>query len=282
MGHLRSQMREKRSPRPPDARPLAKLQGMLEDLFAFLTKGATVDHICVADLRPSEVDELWACYSQFVERPREDFERTLKHASNVNLYRHATGELLGFEALRIMRLRVQGRTCVVVYTVFADVAPRARGHNFLQMTTLGRLLLLLSYYPFRRLYFVWTSSTIQSYLLVTHNVSEFWPRRDQATPVFIEELLDLVMREIGVEGWDPSRGVLFGGGRLRYREGIVDPSRTSDPDALFYAERNPGQADGDSLACLIPGSAKNMAALSAATLKRWFRYCRKRVRRFHG
>lgn len=262
-----------------DRRPLAKLQGMLESLFAFFAKGATVRHLRLAELTASEREEVWSCYSRFVERPREDFERKLERASNVNLYRHAGGELLGFEAYRILRVRVEGRTCVVVYTMFVDLETRVRGHNFLQMTTLGRLLLLLTYYPFRGLYLVGTSASYKSYLLLTHNVTEFWPRRDRTTPPFVKALLDSVMREMGFGGWNPETGVLEGHGRLRYREGIVAEDRPSDPDAHFYARLNPGQFEGDALACLVPISRKNVAALSATTLRRWLRYRRKGARR---
>jgi hypothetical protein len=275
---LRDGVDRKRRFRGRSWRPLHKLQRMLEDLFAFFAKGATVAHFYREDLTPAEVEELWRCYSEYVDRPRDSFERALSHATDVNVYRHASGEFLGFEAYRVLQVRPRGRTYVVVYTVFADLVSRVRGRNFLQMAVLGRLLLLLTYYPFRRHYFLGTSATYLSYLVLARNMAEFWPRSGAETPVFAREILNAVMSELEPEGWDPDRGILRGEGKLRYRVGLADEASASDPDVAFFAERNPGQADGDALACLVPITVENVVALSKATLRRWIRYCWRRVR----
>ena len=79
-----------------------------------------------------------------------------------------------------------------------------------------------------------------------------------------------VMRILEADDWDPDRGTLKRNGALRYREGVVadEKSVLNDPDIRFYAACNPGQVEGDSLACLCPLTARNIVWVFLNMLRR--------------
>ena len=80
------------------------------------------------------------------------------------------------------------------------------------------------------------------------------------TPPDVQAMLDtFAVAKFGSE-YDPASGVV----RLRHatplREGVADltAERLRDPLVAFFAERNPGHARGDELACLTEIARSNL------------------------
>ncbi len=218
-----------------------------------------------------EIEELWQLYHQFVDCPEESFLRSLNATGEVYLCRdRAGGALVGFEANRVVTVALDGRKNTVIFTSYADLDPSFRGMDVLQRIGLRRFLRLKLRYPFRPLYWMFTASTFTSYLLLPRNFTEYWPHPQRPTPAAARALMNAVMRTVGSPEWDPETGVLTRRGKLRYREGVVadDLSVLEDPDIRFYAAQNPGQATGDSLACLCPLNSRNFLYFLRTMLRR--------------
>ena len=84
------------------------------------------------------------------------------------------------------------------------------------------------------------------------------------------ELVRMVMVQERDPGWDPERGVVHRRGATRYRVGVVadEPEAMGDPDVRFYAERNPGQEQGDTLVALCPLSLRNLWSMVGKAMAR--------------
>ncbi len=167
--------------------------------------------------------------------------------------------LCGFQAMRTVTIAESGSKYIVVYTFYADLEPHFRGLNILQRIALHRYFILRLHHPFRRLYWMFTASTCPSYLLLPHNLIEYWPHPDHRTPPEALRVMASVVEAIGLQGWDPNGGVLRRNSLLRYREGVVSGRAGFVPDRFiqFYSSLNPHQNEGDSLVCLFPLNFRN-------------------------
>jgi hypothetical protein len=220
-----------------------------------------IERVAVIALTPGQIEQLWSCYSCYASTRREDFIDGLMAAHEVFMFRDpATGSLAGFHTLRPMTVRAGGRSYAILYANHADIEPDSRGLNLLQRIVVSQLLWLKLRNPFRPVYLMFTASTFTSYLLLPKNVAEYWPHPRQPTPAKMRDLMDCVMRTLEKEGWDAATGVIHRYGKLRYRVGVVTDDRQlqSVSDISFYNQLNPGQQDGDTLACICPLTLRNL------------------------
>jgi hypothetical protein len=220
----------------------------------------TVHTVRASELTPEQTEALWRCYEQFVDCPRHLFMRSLSMAETIYLFRDkASAAISGFEAMRTTTIVNDGRKHTVIYTFYADLEPRIRGLSILQRIGLRRYCGLRLRHPFRPLYWMFTASTYLSYLLLPHNLIEYWPHPDHRTPPQALRVMALVVEALGLKGWDAHSGVLRRNNQLQYREGLVGerPDLASDRFVRFYSSLNPEQNEGDSVVCLCPLNFRN-------------------------
>ena len=230
-------------------------------------------------LEKSDLDRIWSFFQRFVERERVPFEKKLLSTSEVFLGEDAAGDLVLFGAVEVLTRAWEGESYGMLFTHWAALDPRHRGNNILQKIGLKYYLKYQLRHPTRMVYWILGASTFKSYLLLVHNFLEFWPRRDVAWPDRERALVAGVMGEAQDANWDEVAGLLRRRGASRYREGVVadEPGVTLDPDLRFYSELNPAQAEGDTLLCIAPLTAKtwlNMARVGARRLLRGRRRAR--------
>ena len=241
------------------------------------TERLLVQRLVNADLTADVIDEIWRCHSRSGKRTRDAFARALQPADEIFVGREGNdGAVRGFTANKILTLEWAGRSITVVYTLFASVDPEWRGSNLLQRIFLRRFLALKAKRPLRPLYWVFTASTYLSYLGLPRNFVEYWPSRHRATPANARALMDIVMRRVGIEGWDPASGVVRRNGTTNYSEGVVsgDSCVITDPDIQFYAACNPGQKHGDTLVCLCRFDARNAGQVLLKAIRRLYQWRR--------
>jgi hypothetical protein len=220
--------------------------------------GLTMRSVPAQALTDHELEEIWALYSRFVERPKAPFLEGVRRTDDVFVGRDAHGALRAFAAAKALDVEWRGVTYGVLIAAWGGIDPAFRGGHIIQLAGFATYLKYKRRHPLRPTYFAMMSSTYKSYLLLTRNFTEYWPNRRAATPERERALLDVVMRRIGGSDWDPAAGVVRRYGALRYLEGVVADERDQgDPDVAFYGTRNPRQSEGDSLACLAPLSLKN-------------------------
>jgi len=230
----------------------------------------TAEHTSGTRLTPAQIEEVWLFLSRFVKRSRPAFEAALPSVQDVVLFRDGAGALRGFVGNKLLDVVWQGRSHVIFFTAWTWIDPAARGHNLLQGLGLKMYLRTRIRHPWARVYWMMFSSTYKSYLLLPRNFVEFWPRRGAEWPERERELVRVVMEQDADPDWDPQAGVVRRRGASRYREGVVadEPEALQDPDVRFYAERNPGQDQGDTLIALCPLSARNLWSMVSKAVRR--------------
>jgi hypothetical protein len=170
------------------------------------------------------------------------------------LHARRGSELVGFSTLRVAEERAAGRVVEVVYSGDTVIHPDWWGHKVLQVC-FGRFLLSRKLRnPLRPLHWLLLSAGFKTYLLAVNYFGRTVPRRDWTPPPGREDFLrELATRWFGAQ-YDAGQGTLrFHGAHYRVRDGIapIDRAAAAHPHIAFFAERNPGHADGEELVCLV-------------------------------
>lgn len=247
----------------------------MADDAAVSTAAVTAGILARSVIAPSALDsatrdELWAFVTTFTTRARDRFERALARADELLLYRDRDGALRAFAAVQTLSLPRAGEPVGILYTQFAMIDPAFRGRNVIHQAGMRAYVAYRRRHPLRPVYWAFGASTYTSYLLMTRNFVECWPHRSSPTPPAERALLGAIADALGEEQWDEQGGVIRRHGASRYFEGIAerDPDALADPDVRFYAERNPGQRDGDTVLCLAPLTLKSWAYIGARALRK--------------
>lgn len=220
-----------------------------------------IELVASADLDQVARAELFEFCDRFSSRHRNRFEAQLAKDETVFLVRaRTTRHLVGFGTLSVIEVEHEVKKASIIYVGWTMISPEFRKHGITQRLGFREFIKQRLRHPLRDIYWMITSSTLNSYLVVVRNfrdsypqVNRDWPRRESA---YVEQVLN----RLGSE-WDPKTGVVGRGGVSFYREGRVDHGAVdaNDADIAFYARANPGQSEGDSLVCLAPLTFKNFA-----------------------
>jgi len=191
--------------------------------------------------------------------------------------------MAGFGTPNLVDVRVDGSNNLGLYTGWACLEQHLRGRGIIQLAGLWATAEQRLRYPNHKLYWMFAASTYTSYLLMTSNFLEYYPRIDRATPPHIEHLLRAVADQLNMPLTEGGY-VVKRYSEVLYREGVVakDPTATANPHIRAYSQLNPGQDCGDTLLCAVPLDTKNMAYMInrafARAVKRACGAARRRVR----
>lgn len=209
----------------------------------------------VAELTDAEIDAMWELFSRFyADVTRDLFAKDLAPKHHVIWLSTRSGELAGFSTLEVMRCSLGGRRIVALYSGDTIVDARFWGQRALHRAFYGYAMALKLRHPLTPVYWFLITKGYKTYLLLTRNFPEHWPRHDRPTPEWQQALLDeLATRRFGTD-YERERGLLRhagrGLGRLSESVAPIDAQLAEDPDVRFFLERNPRWADGDELCCL--------------------------------
>jgi hypothetical protein len=218
-------------------------------------------------------ERMWSLYARYYDGvTRDTFDRDLSGKRDaIVAYDAGDGSLQGFSTLTWDRHRHEGRAFLALFSGDTIVSPEYWGQRALQ-NAFGRYFTRVKLaHPFTPLYWFLISKGYKTYLLLSRNFPEHWPRHDAAVPAWERGALDLLARERFGDAWAPAEGVVrFERPEARLREDVapVDDETAAAADVRFFLQANPGHARGDELACL--GRIR-------ATL--WLSYLAKQVRR---
>ena len=196
---------------------------------------------------------MWDLYARYYEGvERATFERDLAAKQEVILVRDTAGEVQGFSTLAWQKGRHQGRNFVALYSGDTVLDRAHWGDGTLQRAFGTALIRTKLRHPLANTYWFLISKGYKTYLLLSRNFREHWPRPGAAMPAWEASLLDHLARERFGASWRPDLGVirLEQDGRLRAGIAPAEGTALADPAVAFFVAANPGHADGDELACL--------------------------------
>ncbi len=226
-------------------------------------------HVHPSELDAGEIEDLWAFVARFAAQDRAGWQRRLVTSHRVLRWFTVHNQLAACAVVHILEVPWQGRVHALFYTGSTAIDPRWRGHNLIQRAGLQTFVHYRLTHPTTPTYWLFVAATIKSYLLMTRNLAECWPRRAAKWPQREAALVDAAMQQMGFDEWWSAQTGILSAGPL-YREGQVSSGHADlrDPDIAFYAEMNPGQDQGDGLVCLAPLSLRNWSAIVAKMARR--------------
>ena len=213
----------------------------------------------VREVRESDLARLWtlfaATYEDVDERTfREDF-----HAKD-DVILLEDGELQGFSTLRELRVVVDGRTHVGMFSGDTVVAQPYWGTRVLGRAFIAHMLLRRVRVPWRPYWWILISKGYKTYLMMANNFHEHWPRVEQTAPSSVTDVMHAFGGALFGGAYVPSEGVVrWSEPRGRLRDGVADVTPDlldTRPRVRFFAERNPGWVRGDELFCLARMDAR--------------------------
>ena len=200
-------------------------------------------------------ETMWRLFNRFfVDVTRPAFERDLADKHRVILlHDRVDRSLRGFSTLKSYGVDVGGRKIRVVYSGDTIIDP-----NYWGQSTLHRAFFWHSFrqklkHPFTPMYWFLITKGYKTYLLLSRNFPEHWPRHERPTPRWQQQVIDHVARQKFGQAYCAKRGVIrFERPHGRLRDGVapIDSSLLADPDVRFFVLRNPGHASGDELCTL--------------------------------
>jgi hypothetical protein len=220
-------------------------------------------------LTPQELDEIWAVTDRYVETSRDYFEAKLRALPEVGLWRTETGALIGLVSLDVYRVRWEGRTSIILFTSSVVIDDRFRGRDLVLRTGMKLLVREKLRRPWARAYWLFDTFSYKSYMILPRNLTEFWPRRNHATPGAVERFIDFLAQHRYGADWSRETGVVRRSGKKRLRPDTapVTPHQLTNEDIRFFESKNPGHRDGDMLVCLVPLNARNLRGLVARKVR---------------
>ena len=223
-----------------------------------MSHSLTPSTVTVAALRPAQREAMWALLEAYYDGvSRAQFEADLEEKSHVILLsERARGALQGFSTLRTYTHEVSGRRLAVLYSGDTIIAREHWGQTALQRAWLTCAMGLKLRCPRLPTYWFLTTKGYKTYLLLSRNFPEYWPRHDLPTPPWQRAVIDALAGEKFGAAYRPELGLLrrepTGGVPCRLKTEVA-PIRAADlrhPDIRFFEQQNPGYAGGDELCCI--------------------------------
>jgi hypothetical protein len=223
-----------------------------------------IELVATADLDEDARLELFEFCDRFSSRHRHRFAAQLSKDQTVFMVRgNITRHLVGFGTMTVLDVEYEDSKATIIYTGWTMISPEFRKHGITQRVGFKAYVMQRLKHPLRDIYWMMTSSTLNSYLLIVRNFSDSYPKANRPWQPREIAYVEQVLAHLGV-AWNPQTGVIDRAGLSFYREGQVghDALDSADPDIAFYAQANPGQAEGDTLVCLAPPNFRNFAHIA--------------------
>jgi hypothetical protein len=235
-------------------------------------------------ISPQDMQRMWEVFQNYYDDiSRESFEADLKPKSHVILVKD-TGDqsVQGFSTLQVMRDNVQGRNVVAIFSGDTIIESSYWGQTALQKAFFRYIVKVKTQHPFAAVYWFLISKGYKTYLLLSRNFPEHWPRHEKATPPWQAAVLDVLARKKFGTAWKPEKGLLqfeTCQGRLKHGVAGIEPHLLQAPDIRFFAEKNPNHLSGEELCCIGRVDLKLAGYYPFKLLRRQFFRSKKKSRR---
>jgi hypothetical protein len=232
------------------------------------------------DLSSRQIDRMFDLMQQYYDDvPRETFEKDLLEKSDVILLKSRDGVIQGFSTVLKFRRLMEGRRVSGVYSGDTVLNKDYWGGRILPKAFGLYVLKTILKSPFENHYWFLMSKGYKTYLLMTNNTLECYPRVGREIPLEVKRVRDAFYGERFGSSYDPANGwVVPKATRTRLKDKVADiePQYLVNPHIRFFAVANPGWKEGTELACVARLNLGTLAVLSVTLI---FRHLRLALRR---
>ncbi|MEK7358436.1 MAG: hypothetical protein AAB250_18475 [Bdellovibrionota bacterium] len=217
-------------------------------------------------LNRHQIDRMFDLMQQYYEDvPRDIFERDLKEKSDVILLKSRDGIIQGFSTVLTFRRPMGGRQISGFYSGDTVLNKDYWGSRILPKAFSLYVLKTILRSPFESHYWFLMSKGYKTYLLMTNNTLEFYPRVGRTIPQEVKALRDSFYGERFGSDYDAANGwIVPKANRTRLKENVADIEvrYLKNPNIRFFASTNPNWKEGTELACVARLNLGTLAILA--------------------
>jgi hypothetical protein len=232
--------------------------------------------VSVKDLSERDRIQMWLVFSKYYHHvSRKKFLTDLKDKSDVILLRDlASSDVVGFSTLTTYHRNHQGRDFVVIFSGDTVIEKAYWGQTKLHSQFVRYLIACKLANPFTPVYWFLISKGYKTYLLLSRNFPEYWPRHDLDTPAWQQEVIASLASERFGDDFDSEKGIVAYESHGAVCENVapIGEEMLKKNDIRFFAERNPNHTLGHELCCL----GRVDLGIVMAMAKKWVRNLRRR------
>lgn len=210
------------------------------------------------DVTATDRDQMFTIMERVYDRVERDrFEADLTSKDEVIMLRNPDGGVGGFSTQRFLEIAAGDRPARGVFSGDTVIAPEHWGSMVL-FQTFARRYIIERDDPWH--WFVICKGH-RTYRILPTFFQTYWPSRREPTPPGAAAIMESYATALHPDDYDPLTGVLaYREPKDRLRPGVADTSEQAlrNPDAAFFAERNPGHPLGHDLVCLTELSPANL------------------------
>ena len=219
-----------------------------------------------ADLSSFDRDSMFAILCTYFSGVcRVQFDADLAEKDRVIVLRDRNdGQIQGFSTMVRMEVSIDGRNVVAFFSGDTIVARQYWGESVLSrlwgQTVFAEFDRIAVLRPSTQVYWFLICSGYKTYRFLPVFFRQFYPNPKQETPEAMKHVIDSLARARYGSRYDVVSGVVRLENATPLRPGVADMTepRLRDPIVSFFAEKNPGHARGDELACLTEISRSNL------------------------
>ncbi|MGE3758590.1 MAG: hypothetical protein AB7H97_12580 [Pseudobdellovibrionaceae bacterium] len=214
----------------------------------------------VEKLTKTDISQMYSLFEKYYECiSYEMFQKDLKKKDKVLIMRELRTRLIvGFTTVKMMTFNIEknGKTKQVKGLFSGDtiVAKEYWGQKLLHGTFANMLIKEKLKRPFTDFYWCLISKGYKTYLLLTNNFVDYYPRHDQQTPGHVQSVIDSYAMELYPEAYCHKSGLLRFEESLGQLKATVAPIDTklieTHPNVAFFQNKNPEWQKGHELVCL--------------------------------
>jgi hypothetical protein len=189
-----------------------------------------------------------------------------KKAGAFLIRRKSDDLLVGFSTLGIYRLQLDGQVVKGLFSGDTIISKAYWGSRALQTAFAWKVLREALKNPFTRQYWLLISKGYKTYLLLSRNFHEFYPRRDaRPQDLRLKPLVESYCETLFPGKLDRETMLLdFGDGANCLKDGVAEVDghlQALDPDVRFFEQRNPSWRRGTELPCIGRADLSSVAML---------------------
>ena len=182
----------------------------------------------------------------------------------ISIHESGSDKLCGFSTQMVLDVMIHDQPARALFSGDTIIDRDHWGDHAL-MHEWGRFALRLidSWSQQCPLYWFLISQGYKTYRFLPLFFHEFYPRYDVTVPDWAVRTIDAFARHKFPSAYDGEAGVVRAGdSHYRLHETLcpLTANRLTDPHIKYFAQRNPGHADGDELCCLAPLTRENFTA----------------------
>lgn len=214
----------------------------------------------IQDLSSTDIQAMFKLFSLYYANVSEaQFEEDLRQKDRVFLLKDSKSlEIKGFSTIVALNTSVNGKPVRGFFSGDTVVDKEYWGQGTLGVAFLKFLFMQKLKKPMQPLYWFLISKGYKTYLLMANNFKTHYPRFEQNTPSDMQHIIDTFSHTLYDGYYEADTGIItFSKQQTKTKDclreditPITDDLKASNDRIAFFAERNPGWAEGDELACI--------------------------------